>query len=216
MKLAFLPGWQAWSKPKEFNRKENSMKLLRIALIALVLSAAVYPQTSDLGMGTFSSENGAILMTVDASLVNRIVKSPYVMFFAFLGSKDQGQAITVAAKDVVMVYKGQEYPMPSLKELRANYSGEIRDLDFYRRLGKEAVAGSWVRMYQFPEEANFFPTLSQTAELPVDEGHMVGYWGFLTPLYFKNPGFAKGDRLTIKVRDKKNPELAGECEVILN
>jgi len=71
-------------------------------------------------------------------------------------------------------------------------------------------------MYHFPENSNFFPTLTQTAELPVDEGHMVGYWGFLTPLYFKNPGFAKGDRLTIRVRDKKNPELAGECEVILN
>ncbi len=192
------------------------MKLLRITLIVLVLTVVAYPQTSDLGMGTFSSESGAILMTVDASLVNRIVNSPYVMFYAFLGSKDQGQAVTVAAKDVVMVYKGQEYAMPSLKELRANYSGEIRDLDFYRRLGKEAVAGSWVRMYHFPENSNFFPTLTQTAELPVDEGHMVGYWGFLTPLYFKNPGFAKGDRLTIRVRDKKNPELAGECEVILN
>jgi hypothetical protein len=192
------------------------MKLLRIMLIALVLTVVAYPQTSDLGMGTFSSESGAILMTVDASLVNRIVNSPYVMFYAFLGSKDQGQAITVAAKDVVMVYKGQEYPMPSLKELRKNYSGEIRDLDFYRRLGKEAVAGSWVRMYQFPESSNFFPPLTQSAALPTDEGHMVGYWGFLTPLYFKNPGFAKGDTLTIKVRDKKNPVLAGECEVILD
>jgi hypothetical protein len=192
------------------------MKLLRIALIVLVLSAAAYPQTENLGMGSFSNENGAILMTVDASLANRIVNSPYVMFYAFLGSKDRGQALTVAAKDVVMVYKGQEYPMPSLKELRAKYSGEIRDLDFYRRLGKEAVAGSWVRMYKFPESSNFFPPLTQAAALPTDEGHMVGYWGFLTPLYFKNPGFAKGDTLTIKVRDKKNPQLAGECDVILD
>jgi len=192
------------------------MKLLRFALIALVLTAVAYPQTANLGMGSFSSESGAILMTVDASLVNRIVDSPYVMFFVFLGSKDQGQAVTVAAKDVVMVYKGQEYPMPSVKELRANYKGEIRDVDLYQRLGKEAVISSWVRMYHFPESANFFPTLTQAATLPTDEGHMVGYWGFLTPLYFKNPGFAKGDRLTIKVRDKKNPELSGECEVILN
>jgi len=192
------------------------MKILRLALIALVFTVVAYPQTVDLGMGTFSSDNGAILMTVDASLVNRIVNSPYVMFYAFLGSKDQGQAITVAAKEVVMVYKGQEYPMPSVKELREKYSGEIRDLDFYRRLGKEAVAGSWVRMYQFPESSNFFPPLTQAAPLPTDEGHMVGYWGFLTPLYFKNPGFAKGDRLTIKVRDKKNPQLAGECEVVLD
>jgi hypothetical protein len=205
MKLALLSG-----------TKENSMKLLKIALIALVLTAVAYPQTADLGMGAFSSDKGAILMTVDASLVNRTVGSPYVMFVVYLGSKEQGQAITVAAKDVVMVYKGEEYPMPSVKELRANYSGEIRDLDFYRRLGKEAVAGSWVRMYQFPESSNFFPPLTLAARLPADEGHMVGYWGFLTPLYFKNPGFAKGDTLTIKVRDKKNPGLAGECEVVLD
>jgi len=192
------------------------MKLIRYAFLVLVISAVAYSQTANLGMGTFSSENGAILMTVDASLVNRIVDSPYVMFVIYLAAKDQGQAVTVAAKDVVMVYKGQEYPMPTVKELRANYKGEIRDLDLYQRLGKEAVGASWVRMYQFPESSNFFPTLTQTAGLAADEGHMVGYWGFLTPLYFKNPGFAKGDKLTIKVRDKKNPDLAGECEVVLD
>lgn len=192
------------------------MKLLRIALIALVLSAAAYPQTSDLGMGTFSSENGAILMTVDAGLANRIAGSPYVMFFVFLGSKDQSQAVTVAAKDVIMVYKGQEYSMPTVKELRANYRGGIRDLDFYRHLGKEGINASWVRLYQFPEKANFFPPLTLRSTLAVDEGHMAGFYGFMTPLYFKNPGFAKGDKLTIKVRDMKNSQLAGECEVILD
>lgn len=192
------------------------MKLVRFVFLALIITAAAYPQTANLGMGSFSNETGAILMTVDASLVNRNVDSPYVMFVVFLGSKDQGQAVTVAAKDVVMVYKGQEYPMPTVKELRANYRGGIRDVDFYQRLGKEAVSASWVRIYQFPETANFFPPLMQDATLPVDEGHMVGYWGFLTPLYFKNPGFVKGDKLTIKVRDKKNPELAGECEVVLD
>ena len=192
------------------------MKLVRFVFLALIVTAAAYPQTANLGMGSFSNETGAILMTVDASLVNRNVDSPYVMFVVFLGSKDQGQAVTVAAKDVVMVYKGQEYPMPTVKELRANYRGGIRDVDFYQRLGKEAVSASWVRIYQFPETANFFPPLMQDATLPVEEGHMVGYWGFLTPLYFKNPGFVKGDKLTIKVRDKKNPELAGECEVVLD
>jgi hypothetical protein len=45
---------------------------------------------------------------------------------------------------------------------------------------------------------------------------MAAFNGFLTPMYFKNPGFAKGDKLTIKVRDTKNPQLTGECEVVLN
>jgi hypothetical protein len=45
---------------------------------------------------------------------------------------------------------------------------------------------------------------------------MLGFNGFMTPLYFKNPGFAKGDRLTIKVRDAKDPALTGECDVVLD
>jgi hypothetical protein len=192
------------------------MKLLRFVLIALVLSAVAYPQTADLGMGAFSNESGAILVAVDAALVNRVIDSPYIMFVVFLAAKDQNQSISVAAKDVVMAYKGQEYPMPSLKNLRDNYRGEIRDIDFYRHLGKEGINASWVRLYQFPEKANFFPPLTLRSTLAVDEGHMTGFYGFMTPLYFKNPGFAKGDKLTIKVRDKKNAQLSGECEVVLD
>ena len=192
------------------------MKVLRFVLIALVLSAVAYPQTADLGMGAFSNESGAILVAVDAALVNRVTDSPYIMFVVFLAAKDQNQSISVAAKDVVMAYKGQEYPMPSLKNLRDNYRGEIRDIDFYRHLGKEGINASWVRLYQFPEKANFFPLLTLRSTLAVDEGHMTGFYGFMTPLYFKNPGFAKGDKLTIKVRDKKNAQLSGECEVVLD
>ena len=192
------------------------MKLLRFALIALVFSAVAYPQTTDLGMGAFSNDKGAILVAVDAALINQAIDSSYVMFYVFLAAKDQSQSLSVAAKDVVMVYKGQEYPMPSLKDLRDNYRGEIRDIDFYQHLGKEGIIASWVRLYQFPEKANFFPPLTLMSTLAVDEGHMAGFYGFMTPMYFKNPGFAKGDKLTIKVRDTKKPQLAGECEVVLD
>lgn len=106
--------------------------------------------------------------------------------------------------------------MPSFKELRDKYGAEIRDIELYRRLGKEGIGSSWVRLYEFPESANFFPPLTMSSALAVDQGYMVSNKGFLTPLYFKNPGFVKGDKLTIKVRDKKNPELSGECEVVLN
>jgi len=192
------------------------MKIIRYGLLGLLFSAAAYGQTVDLGMGAFANTGGAILMTVDAGLVNRTIDSPYVMFVAYLAAKDQGKPVTVAAKDVVMVYKGREYPMPTVKELRAEYAGEIRDIGLYLHLGKEGVIASWARLYEFPERANFFPPLTLTSALPVDQGYMAGYYGFLTPLYFKNPGFAKGDRLTIKVRDKKNPQLTGECEVVLD
>ena len=94
------------------------------------------------------------------------------MFVLFMAARDKSVSITVAAKDVVMVYKGQEYHMPTLAELREDYSGEIRDLDFYRKLGKEGIISSWVRFYEFPERANFFPPLTLRSTLAVTEGHM--------------------------------------------
>jgi hypothetical protein len=162
------------------------MKTATIALMVLVLAAVAYPQTKDLGMGAFSSESGAILMTIDASLVNKDLGSPYVMFMAFFASSGD-RALAVAAKDVVMVYKGQEYRMPSLEELRNSYKGQIRDLDFYRRLGKEGINASWIRYYEFPEKSNFFPPLTPTAPRAASEGERAANRGFMAPLYFKNP-----------------------------
>ncbi|HSQ79147.1 MAG TPA: hypothetical protein VLN41_01000 [Candidatus Bathyarchaeia archaeon] len=194
------------------------MKPLKVALIVLAVAfaaAALSAQTKDNGLSAFSNDAGPILMAVDAQLAGRAIDSPYSMFVLFMGVKDKTGSVDVASKDVVMVYKGQEYHMPSLTELRDNYRGELRDLGLYRRLGKEGLVASWVRFYDFPERANFFPPLTLRAPLPIDEGHMSAWYGFVTPLYFKNPGFAKGDRLTIKVRDAKNPSLTGECEVVL-
>jgi hypothetical protein len=193
------------------------MKLIRFTSLCLVLlAAAAFAQTVDLGQGAYANQSGAILVAVDASVAQRTLDSPYVMFVVYLAANGQNQSMTVAAKDVVMVYKGREYPMPSFKELRDKYAAEIRDIELYRRLGKEGIGSSWVRFYEFPEKANFFPPLTMASTLAVNEGYMVGNKGFLTPMYFKNPGFAKGDKLTIKVRDKKNPALSGECEVVLN
>jgi hypothetical protein len=190
---------------------------LGLAVLAVAaLAASAFAQTVDLGMGSFSNESGPILMAVDAAMVKQAIDSPYAMFILFMGLSDKKSSATVAAKDIVMVYKGQEYRMPSLTELRDNYKGEIRDLDFYRRLGKEGIISSWVKFYDFPESANFFPPLTLASELAVTAGHMVAFHGFMTPIYFKNPGFAKGDKLTIKVKDVKNPALTGECEVVLD
>lgn len=191
------------------------MKILKVAMIVLILTAAAYPQTKDLGMGAFANEAGPIVMAVDAQLVDGSINSPYAMFVLFMGAKEKEVPITVAAKDVVMVYKGQEYHMPKLADLREHYRGEMRDLNFYRRLGKEGIIASWVRFYDFPEEGSFFPPLTQGSDVAATEGHMIAFSAFMSPIYFKNPGFAKGDKLTIKVRDVKNPALTGECEVVL-
>lgn len=192
------------------------MKIAKIGLIALILAIAAHAQTKDHGLGAFSNESGGILVAIDASLVNLDRHNPYVMFVAFFATADQNRSVTIAAKDVVMVYKGREYPMPSVKELRREYQGAIRDVSFYQRLGKEGISSSWIRFYDFPERSHFFPPLTLNAPLAAAEGSMAGQHGFMTPLYFKNPGFAKGDKLLIKVRDAKDPGIAGECDVVLN
>ncbi len=190
-------------------------KIVFLGAAVLALAVAGLPQTKDLGMGAFANESGPILVAVDAAMASQSLKSPYVMFMLFMGAADQNKAVTVAAKDVVMVYKGQDYHMPTLAELRDSYRGEIRDMNFYRRLGKEGLISSWVRLYEFPEKSNFFPPLTLGSPLAITEGYMHSLYGFMTPIYFKNPGFAKGDTLTIKVRDAKDPALAGECDVVL-
>lgn len=198
----------------QMRRNKSFLSVLGLAVLAL--AGLGYGQTVDHGLGAFSNESGAILVAVDAALVNKDLKEPYVMFYGFLAPKDPNVPIRVAAKDVVMVYKGREIPMLSLSELRDKYRGEIRDMTFYRKLGKEGIISSWVRLYQFPEPSSFFPPLTLNSPLAVKEAYMLGFNGFMTPLYFKNPGFAKGDRLTIKVRDAKDPALTGECDVVLD
>jgi hypothetical protein len=191
------------------------MKAFKAICLFFILCAAAYPQTKDLGMGAFANEAGPIMLAVDAGLVNLQQDNPYAMLILYMAAKGDSLEITVARNDVVMIFKDKEYPLPSVEELRKNYRGEIRDLDFYRHLGKEGIISSWIRFYQFPKRSDFFPPLTQNAPLAADQGSMAGHIGFRTKCYFKNPGFAKGDTFIIRVRDKKNPEMTGEVTVTL-
>jgi hypothetical protein len=200
----------------QMRQRKTFLGGIGLAVLALAaFAASAYPQTVDLGMGSFANESGPIVLAVDAAMVDQARNSPYVMFMLFMGVADKKSSYTVAAKDVVMVYKGQAYHMPSFQELREDYRGQVRDLDFYRRLGKEGIISSWVRFYEFPETATFFPPLTLNSTLAISQGYMVAFKGYMTPIYFKNPGFAKGDTLTIKVRDVKNPAITAECDVVL-
>jgi hypothetical protein len=191
------------------------MKALRITFLLFIFCAAAYPQTQDLGLGVFTNEGGPILIAVDAAQVNANIKSPYSLFVLYMAAKHDNQDIVIARNGVTMVYKGQEYKMPVIEEFRKNYSGVIRDIDYYRRLSAGGLVSSWIRFYKFTTRTDFFPAQSAGAPLPVDEGSMTGNIGFATKCYFKNPGFEKGDKLLVKVRDKKDPEIAVEVEVTL-
>jgi hypothetical protein len=191
------------------------MKALTTALTVLLICTAAFPQTQDLGMGAYSNEKGPIMLAVDSSLVSWQVKEPYAMLVVYMAARDSNQNIVVDRDGIVMVYKGQEYKMPSLKALRKDYKSEIHDLNFYRHLGKEGLIATWVRLYRFPEQGDFFPPNSINAQVVTDEGSMTAQLGFRTKCYFKNPGFAKGDKLIIRVTAKNNPAFSGEVEVTL-
>jgi hypothetical protein len=196
------------------------MKIIKTAVVILLLSAFVYaqekPATEDLGLGAFASERGPILLAVDAALVDFQLNSPYVMFVFYMASKVQNQDIVVARDTITMIYQGQEYKMPTVKELREKYQGQIHDIDFYRHLGKEGIISSWMRFYNFPQRADFFPANTLQGPLAVNEGSMYGFTGFRTKVYFKNPGFKKGDKVTFKVWDKKDPAIASQVDVVLD
>lgn len=193
------------------------MKIFKSVLLVLLFFAAwAYPQTEDLGMGAFANERGPILLAVDTALVDFQLDSPYVMFVMYMASKDQNKDIVVSRDTITMTYKGQDYRLASLKELSDNYRGEIHDLDFYRHLGKEGIISSWMRFYNFPQRADFFPPLTMRSTVAVDEGSMYSFTGFRTKLYFKNPGFKKGDKVTFKVWDKKDPKIASTVDAVID
>ncbi len=198
------------------------MKSVKIALsilaFSLVLSSpAVFAQilTESFGQGVFANSGEPIKIVVDASLAIKEINSPYVMFIVYLASGQEGQNIVVDRNGIGLIYNGQEYKMPSVKELRQNYHGQIRDTNFYQISGKEGLASTWVRFYKFPQDQDFFPPQSMKSSIPVDEGSMTGNIGFRTRCYFKNPGFKKGDKLIIRVTAKNDPNLSNEVEVVL-
>lgn len=191
------------------------MKLLKVAVAILVMISSGFAQTENLGIGAFANENGPILMAVEAGLAVKQLDRPYLMFVLYMAAKNIRQAITVSRDDVVLVYNGRELHLPTVKEFRGNYTGQNRDLDFYQHLGKEGIISSWIRAYQFPLKDDFFaPALG--AGLTVNQGYLYNFVGFKTLCYFKNPGFKRGDTVTIKVKDKKDPALTGEVDVVLN
>jgi len=52
-----------------------------------------------------------------------------------------------------------------------------RDITLYRHLGKEDIASSWMRFYEFRAAGDFFPPLTLRSRIRADEG-------FMTKCYF--------------------------------
>ncbi|HOI44685.1 MAG TPA: hypothetical protein PLX50_03630 [Candidatus Aminicenantes bacterium] len=190
------------------------MKIPVLMLAVLSAFTAVgAAQTVNPGQHVFINDEGAFTFVIDAALAVEKINSPYILFIAYFVS-DGGGSFEVNREDVVMIYNEQEYSMPSYKEWRKEYTGGRGDMMLASRLGKETLGLSRLRHYYFPNDSDFFPNVGQGLSL-TDSGSFSGTMGFRSKLYFKNPGFKKGDRLVIRVRDRKTPEFEAGCAVIL-
>ena len=197
---------------KKIKKAALSLALSLILVWPAVLSAQVI--TERYGQGVFANSYGPIKLVVDASVAIKDINSPYVLFILYLASGEVGQNIVVHRDGITMIYQGQEYKMPPVKELREKYHRQMRDTNLYQISGREGLASTWVRFYKFPTDLDFFPLLSSSSP-PVEEGLLTGNIGFRTRCYFKNPGFKKGDEVIIRVTAKDNPDLSNEVTVVL-
>ncbi len=187
------------------------MKKFCLGLLVVTLVLSVSAETEYLGQAAFSNEDGPINIAVDASVVFQKMESPYVMFMLYMGA-DEKVVATLHRDNIVMVYKGQEYKMPGIADLHKEYRSEQNDTSLYERMGREGLVSSNLRFYNFQRRFDFFPSQISLVRV-TDEGEISGIVGFMTRAYFKNPGFQKGDKLTIKVMDKNNPDIWGKCDV---
>jgi hypothetical protein len=191
------------------------MKVLRCALLILVVCASsAYPQTQKLGDNMYFSDAADIMLAVDTTVAVRKLDSPYVMFMAFTAVKGD-RTVTIDRNDVTMIYKGQEYQMPALKDIEKAYEGMKEDAGLYRRFGLELLLFDKLRYYKFPYQNEFFPTPGFGPTAWVNSAEITALVGFKTKLYFKNPGFQKGDEVTIKVIDHNHPEVQGQVTFVI-
>ncbi len=197
---------------KKIKKAALSLALSLILVCPAVLSAQVI--TERYGQGVFANSYGPIKLVVDASVAIKDINSPYVLFILYLAAGEVGQNIVVHRDGITMIYQGQEYKMPPVKELREKYHRQMRDTNLYQISGREGLASTWVRFYKFPTDLDFFPLLSSSSP-PVEEGLLTGNIGFRTRCYFKNPGFKKGDEVIIRVTAKNDPNLSNEVTVVL-
>lgn len=189
------------------------MKMMRLAAFVAMLCLLLTAQTQDLGQKVFYNDEGPINIALDASVASRLVDSPYVMFVLFMGT-DKDLSAKVHRDNVTLIYNNQEYSMPSADDLRKNYTQDRRDLNIYVRQGKQSLVTSYMRFYTFQWNLDFFPAQAENVTR-INEGGFSSSVGFMTKVYFENPGFKAGDTIVIKVIDRKKPDMWGAVSAIL-
>jgi hypothetical protein len=193
------------------------MKILRFTLTVMVTGLMLSAQTIHVGQHVYFSGEGQIDIAADAGLAVQNLDQPYVPFVLFIGMAPGERYIAGIHKDnVVMIYKDQEYKLPTVQDFRKEYRGDSRDARTYERLfaGVESLLATQMRHYHFQLQNQYFPARN-SGKIAVDEGSISSSIGFATFAYFKNPGFQYGDTVVIKVSDKKSLDFWGSVEIEL-
>lgn len=188
-------------------QRETKMKFSRIIFCLCVLGLFLLSQTEELGQNVYYSEEGAIDLAVDATVAAFDLDKAYIPFVLYMGTDPNTKAV-IDRKGVTLIHKDKEYNMPSIQEFRKNYRGESRDLRIYTQFGKKNLVVPKMHYLRFQPFYEFFPQRTESASL-IDEVEITGLMGFATWAYFENPGFAVGDTVTLKVVDKRNPDIQG-------
>ncbi len=191
------------------------MKAIRLTLLIAATGFLLSAQTVHIGQHVYYNEEGAVNIAADASMAVQRLEENYVPFVLFLATDEQG-SIHIPRENVVLVYEGQEYHMPELKDFREGYKYDNRDAQQYRNFyaGIESLVATQMRHYTFDWQDDFFPPRS-SGRLAVDQASLAGTIGFMTFAYFKNPGLQLGDTVVIKVFDKDDPDIWGAVAVEL-
>ena len=191
------------------------MKAIRLILLMVIVSLILSAQTIHVGQHVYYNEEGAVNIAADASMAVQRLDQKYVPFVLYLGT-DEKTSIQIPRENVVLVYKDQEYSMPALKEFRKEYSYDNRDARQYNNFyqGIQSLVATQMRTYNFSLQDQFFPSRN-SGSLAVNQASLAGSIGFVSFVYFKNPGFQFGDTVVIKVFDKDDPDIWGAVAVEL-
>ena len=142
-----------------------------------------------------------------------MIVDAYVFFVLHMGM-DANQHGSIDRAGITLIYKGNEYKMPELKEFRQNYNQERRDMRVYRNMGEEPWISAGMNTYQYNPEFDFFPMRHESSR-STDRGSLSSTIGLRTKVYFKNPGFEPGDKFIIQVKDRKNPAVVTNVVIVL-
>lgn len=190
------------------------MKKIFLFITILSFSVLTFAKTRDLGVNSFIDTDGSINVAVKAFFAtDKAAEKSYLPFVLYAGCDSKVKAV-IERSDIVLTFKGKKYNIPSIKELRKNYKGDIFDLNYLQKTPNH-ILSSEMKQYHFQGNVNFFPPRNAVRTLFTEKATIDYTNGFASIIYFKNPGIKAGDTFTITITDHKDKNIKGEITLTL-